>query len=233
METLKFCLFLLCMFFNAFASEKDFITSEKDIDTKKLSEAIGHIIGKNLDDLGFKLDMKNMIKGIKRGCQKKPSSMSEDECLKVLAQIQLKRNEHLASQNLKDATEFLIKNEKEKGVIQIECQKLQYKVLKTGKDKKVEPYHTPIVKMTARYLDGTIFLNSKESINLSETLPALKRAILGMQLHEKRQIFIHPELIFDKLYPHLNSLVIFDIEILELDAKKDPLDEIADNKKVF
>ncbi|HEU64480.1 MAG TPA: FKBP-type peptidyl-prolyl cis-trans isomerase [Chlamydiae bacterium] len=220
------CIFTIAIFSNAFAKEKE-------VDIKKLSEALGHIIGKNLDDLGFKLDLKNMLKGIKKGSQKKLSPMSEDECLEALAQIQIKENEKITSQNLKEAKDFLINNLKDKDVIEIEKEKLQYKILKSGKNKKVETYHSPIVKMTGRYLDDKIFINSEETINLNETLPALQKAIVGMNLHEKRKVFIHPDLIFDRNSPHLNSLVIFDIEILDLDAKKDPLAEIANNKKIF
>ncbi|NGX49104.1 MAG: Outer membrane protein MIP [Candidatus Anoxychlamydiales bacterium] len=223
---LIFFVFTLVIFTKTFADERE-------VDVKKLSESLGHIIGKNLDDLGFKLDLKNMLKGIKKGSQKKKSPMSEDECLEALAQIQIKENEKKTSQNLKDATNFLITNLKDKDVIEIEKEKLQYKILKSGKNIKVEKYHSPIVKMTGRYLNDKIFTNSEETINLAETLPALQKAIVGMHLHEKRKVFIHPDLIFGKNSPHLNSLVIFDIEILTLDAKKDPLSEIANNEIVL
>ena len=104
--------FTLFIFSNVFAEEKE-------VDIKKLSESLGHIIGKNLDDLGFKLDLKNMLKGIKKGSQKKLSPMSEDECLEALAQIQIKENEKITSQNLKDARDFLINNLKDKDVIEL------------------------------------------------------------------------------------------------------------------
>ncbi|NGX33907.1 MAG: Outer membrane protein MIP [Candidatus Anoxychlamydiales bacterium] len=221
-----FFIFILSVFSIAFADEKE-------VDIKKLSESIGNIIGKNLDDLGFELDLKNMIRGIKKGSQKKSSPMNEDECLEALAQIQLKENEKTSSKNLKDATNFLTTNLEDKDIHQIENEKLQYKIIKNGKSKKVESYNTPIVKMTGRYLDGRIFINSEETINLTETLPALKKAIVGMGLHEKRKVYIHPDLISGNSPPHLNSLAIFDIEVIDLDAKKDPLDELANNNKIF
>lgn len=223
---LKFYIIFFLFFITAFAKEKE-------VDIKKLSESIGNFIGNNLDDLGFELDLKKMLKGIKKGSKNQKSPMTQDELLEALAQIQIKKNDKIASQNLKIAEEFLEKNLKDKDVIQLENKKLQYKILKTGKNRKVESYHTPIVKMIGRYLDGKIFTNTEETINLNETLPALKKAIVGMRIYEKRKVFIHPDLIFSKNPPHLNSLAIFDIEIINLDAKKDPLDEIANNKKVF
>lgn len=219
-------LLIFSFFSNAFAAKKK-------IDEKKLSEAIGNIIGKNLDDLGFKLDLKNLIKGIKNGAEKKPSSMSSDECLEVLAKIQMKENEKLAQKNLEEATNFLKNNLKEENVVEIEKEKLQYKIIKKGNTQKVEAYQSPIVKITGRYLDGTIFVNSEETIILEETLPALKKAIISMNLHEKRKVFIHPDLIYGKEPPHLNSLAIFDIEIIDLDAKKNPLEDIANNTNIF
>jgi len=201
----------------------------KEIDIKKLSEAIGNVIGKNLGEFGFKADIKDVIKGIKNGSENKPSPMADDEFLNALAQIQKKENEKKALKNLQDAISFLKNNLNDKDIIEIEKEKLQYKILKNGKPPKVEPYHTPIVKMKGQYLNGKIFVNSKEAINLNETLPALKNSIIGMHLHEKRKVFIHPELIFNKSFPHLNSLVIFDIEILDLDSKANPLDQIATN----
>ena len=66
-----------------------FSNEKEKIDIKKLSEAIGHIIGKNLDDFGVELDLKKMIKGIKKGALNKSSPMTEDECIQTLAKLQL------------------------------------------------------------------------------------------------------------------------------------------------
>lgn len=225
--------FSIIFFVSIFFLNVAFSNNKDEVDIKKLSEAIGNIIGKNLDDLGFKLDLKKMILGMKKGHLKKSAPMNEDECLEALAQIQISINEKIASKNLNMAENFLINNLKDKDVIELEKQKLYYKVLKKGKKGQVEVYHTPIVKITGRYLDGTIFTTMEETINLSETLPSLKKSILGMHLNEKRQIFIHPSLAFKDTPPHLNSLVIFDVEIIDLDAKKNPLDELAHQNKVF
>lgn len=227
-KKISILLFISTFFLNTvFAKNKD------EVDIKKLSEAIGHIIGKNLDDFGFALDIKKMIIGIKKGSLNKSSPMSEDECLEALAQIQISINEKKSLKNLSIAQDFLTNNLKEKDIIEIEKGKLQYKVLKKGKKGQVQVYNTPIVKITGKYLDGKVFTTMEETINLNETLPSLKQAILGMHLYEKREVFIHPDLAFQNTFPHLNSLVIFDIEILDLDAKKNPLDELANHKKVF
>lgn len=214
------------LFINCYAK-----TQDQKVDIKKLSEAIGHIIGKNLDDFGFDLDLKRMIKGIKKGCKNKSCPMTEDECLQALAILQIKANEKICEENLKEAENFLKNNLQTKDVIELEKNKLQYKILKKGEGSSIKSYNYPIVKLTGKYLDGKIFTNVEEVVNLNETLPALKKALIGMKLKEKRQVFIHPEIAFGKNAPGLNSLVIFDVEVIDVEAtNKNPLDEIADTK---
>ncbi|MFA6118346.1 MAG: FKBP-type peptidyl-prolyl cis-trans isomerase N-terminal domain-containing protein [Parachlamydiales bacterium] len=206
----------------------------KEVDTKKLSEAIGHIIGKNLEDLGFELDLKRIITGIKKGSHNKTSPMTEDECLQALAKLQVIANEKICQKNLKIAEEYLAKNINDKNVIEIEKGKLQYKILNEGKDESVQSYNSPTIKIVGKYLDGKIFTDVEEIINLTETIPALKRSIIGMKKNERRQVYIHPDLGFGKIPPCLNSLIVFDIEIVKVDTNT-PLstEEIANKEKVF
>jgi peptidylprolyl isomerase len=222
--------FFILFFFIAaiYSAEKN---NKEEIDIKKLSEAIGHIIGKNLDEFGFELDLKKMIKGIKNGSLNKDAPMSEDECLQALAKLQLRANEKICMNNKKLAEDFLLSNTKEKDIIEIDKAKLQYRVTKQGTGESLQSYNMPIVKIIGKYLDGKVFTDAEEVLNINEALPALQKAMAGMKLHEKRQIFIHPDLAFGKNHPCLNSLIIFDIEILSLDSKNNPLDELANNEK--
>jgi len=228
LKKINFILFLLLILsISSFSQEKT------EIDIKKLSEAIGHIIGKNLDDLGFELDLRRIIKGIKKGSLNKSSPMSEDECLKALAKFQIKANEKICINNKKQAEEFLQENTKENSIIEIEKGKLQYKIIQNGKGQSLQSYNIPIAKITGKYLNGKIFTDFEETLNINETLPALQKALIGMKLNEKRQIYIHPDLAFGKTFPSLDSLVIFDIEIISLEPNKNHLNEIAKKEKVF
>lgn len=231
LKKLNIIIFLsLFLSISSFANNKD---KKDDVDIKKLSEAIGHIIGKNIDDLGLELDLKRMIKGIKKGSLNKESPMSEDECLQALAKLQLKANEKICQNNKKLAEEFLNKNLKEKDIIEIEKDKLQYKIVQNGNGESLQSYNMPVVKITGKYLNGQIFTDIEEVLNLNEILPSLQKAMIGMKQNEKRQIFIHPDLSFGKNSPCLNSLVIFDIELLSLEPKQTPLDEIAKKEKLL
>jgi peptidylprolyl isomerase len=224
----RFFLYLSLILINfGFSKEQD------PPDVKKLSEAIGHIIGKNLEEFGLELDLKRIIKGIKKASLNKSSPMSENECLEALAKLQFKANEKTSEKNLLIAEEFLKNNSKNQDIIEIEKEKIQYKIVKEGKGESLRNYNNPIVKITGKYFDGQTFSDVEEVLNISETLPSLQKAIIGMKLNEKREIYIHPELAFGKNPPSFNSLVIFDIEVLQLDTKENPLDEIAKKEKVF
>ncbi|NGX29055.1 MAG: Peptidyl-prolyl cis-trans isomerase Mip [Candidatus Anoxychlamydiales bacterium] len=212
---------------SSFADDKD------DKDIKKISESIGHMIGKNLDDLGIELDIKQLVEGIKKASDKKISPMDEKECVAVLNKIQTKVNKQISAKNLKIANDFLQKNAKNKEITELEKNKLQYKIIKNGKKGSLKPYHTPIVNLQGRYMNGKVFTKMEESLILSETLPSLQKAIIGMKENEKRRIFIHPKLFYDEDKENLGLLVIFDVEIINLDTKEKPLDHIANQNTIF
>src|SRR3990167_3377937 len=109
----KLVIFLF-LFLNLFSKERD-------PDVKKYSEALGHIIGKHLEELDVEVDIKQVLKGIKDS-SKKTAKMKKDKVL------------------------------------------------------------------------------------------------IGMKKNEKRIVYIHPSLAFGKTFPSLNSLIIFEIEVIENDS---------------
>src|SRR4051812_36551517 len=57
-------------------SSKD---ADSSIDMKKLSEAFGHFIGRNLQTPGLSFDLEGIIRGIRKGAAKEPAPLSEKE----------------------------------------------------------------------------------------------------------------------------------------------------------
>lgn len=57
-------------------------------DVAKVSEAMGHIIGKNLDSLGLDFDLDAIVKGLKEESEGKSSPLNEDECIQAIATMQ-------------------------------------------------------------------------------------------------------------------------------------------------
>lgn len=59
-----------------------------ELDVAKVSEAMGHIIGKNLQSLGLDLDLEAIVKGLKEESEGKTSPLNEDECVQAIAVLQ-------------------------------------------------------------------------------------------------------------------------------------------------
>lgn len=194
---------------------------EKEIDMKKLSEAFGNFIGKNIQSPGLSFDLEEIIKGIRDGAAGKPSPLTEKEYEEMMATVQEKAFKEMASTNLKKADAFMEKNMKESDVKEIVPGKLQYTTLKEGYGTVVEMTSSPQIQYLGKYQDGTVFGSSEEmggpiTIPLEQTIPGFSKGIVGMKEGEKRRLFVHPDLGYGttgQLPP--NELLIFDIEVVK------------------
>ena len=99
--------------------EKD---SEK-VDLNKVSEAFGHLIGKNLESLGCEFDMKQVVKGLEDSMAGKEPPMNENECVQAISLVQEKAFQKLAKKNLDAANTFMTGNAKNPGIVEVEKNK--------------------------------------------------------------------------------------------------------------
>ncbi len=60
----------------------------KEPDVAQISEAMGHIIGKNLETLGLDFDLEAIVKGLKEESEGKASPLNEEECVEAIAHLQ-------------------------------------------------------------------------------------------------------------------------------------------------
>lgn len=200
-----------------------------DVEIKKVSQALGNFIGRNLNSPGVHFDLESIIVGIRDGAAGKPSPMNDQEYEKAMSQLQQQAIAAVSSKNLDDANAFLKENAQEKGVVEIIPEKLQYTILQEGKDPAVEEHGSPQITYTGKYLDGSVFGSSDAAggpitVPLDQTIPGFSKGIVGMKEGEKRRLFVHPEVGYGtsgQLLP--NSLLIFDIEVIK--AKSHDKDE--------
>lgn len=194
-------------------------TSE-EIDVSQISEAFGHLIGKNLDTPGFSFDIEGIVRGMRSAASGEESPMSEEQYSRAIAQIQEKAFAETAATNLDDAEAFLEENAHHNGIVQLEEGKLQFRIDQKGKGAAVAADATPVIHYTGKYIDGSIFGTSADGepipLPLDQTIPGFSRGIVGMKEGEKRTLFIHPELGYGTS-GHLapNSLLVFEVEIIE------------------
>lgn len=194
---------------------------EQDPQVTKLSEAFGHIIGKNIETLGIQFDIAHLIKGLQDAATGKESPMTESECVEAIASAQEYAFKEQAKENLVKAAAFLAENAKAEGVVTLEEGKLQYKVEQEGTGGVIEEHYSPLIRYTGKYLDGTTFGASKEDelICLDETIAGFSKGLIGMKEGEKRTLYIHPDLAYGTSgYLPPNSLLTFEIEVVKADA---------------
>ena len=209
-----FCLMALPLF----ADEATPTETVKEENLDDVSEAFGHLIGKNIDTLGIKFDLKKVIKGLQDSAEGKKSPLSESECIQAISSAQEKAFKNQAVENLKKAEEFLVKNSKESSVISVGDGKVQYKIEKSGGGEELKEHYSPLIRYVGKYLDGTIFGSSKEDemISLDETIAGFNKGLLGMKEGEKRTLFIHPDYAYGTSgYLPPNSLLTFEIELVK------------------
>ena len=194
---------------------------EKKNDVAKLSEAMGHLIGKNLQSMGLPIDINALVRGMKDGCDGKDAPLSEDECVQALAALQEETLSLQAEQNLSSANEFLALNLKQKGIISLESGKVQYQIVKSGSGNAVQTYNSPLLRYKGRYLNGQSFGTSSgdEVISLDETIEGFSKGIIGMREGEVRTVYVHPDLGYGRHGLSMpNALLIFEVELLKADA---------------
>ncbi len=215
---------LLCIGFLS-AKEEAIIEPQEiqsiELDVEKISEAFGHLLGKNLESMGMKFDIAKVSKGLQDASEGKPAPMTEMECIQAMATSQEIVYKEAAAKNLKEAEAFLATNKTTSGMQVLEEGKLQYTVTHEGKGVSIDENSSPLIRYTAKLLDGSVFGASTEDelFHLDESLPGLKKGLLGMKEGEKRTLFIHPDLGFGTRgnFPP-NSLLTFEIEVVQANA---------------
>lgn len=72
----------------------------EDTEVTKVSEALGHMIGRQLEHLGLDLDMEAVVKGLKEESQGKNSPLNDDECMSAINALQEKKIHHITQKTL-------------------------------------------------------------------------------------------------------------------------------------
>jgi len=213
-------------------------TSQKVLEA---SEAIGILMAKSIQTLGFNCDTDKVVEGFKNALQGQGKLKSEMECVETVAHAQEAVFKEKAAENLKKTEEFLAQNKSAAGIKELETNKLQYKIEKEGSGPVVDENSSPIVRYTAKFLDEATEDSSKDEfrINLKEDesimIVGFKKALIGMKEGEKRIVYIHPDLAFkNKVYDrHTNSLLTYVIEVVKANAPAEqPIDAPPHSPKV-
>lgn len=187
-------------------------------DVAKVSEAMGHLIGKNLQSIGVGVDLDAVIQGIKDAAQGKKPPLNEEECVQALGVLQEEALLKQQTQKAKEAESFLAKNKQIEGVVALEENKLQYKIDRAGNGPSAELSSEPLLSFKVYGLDGHLIGESEgeEVMTLEDTLPGFSKGVVGMHEGEKRTLYIHPD-----LGQPQEGLCICEVELIKADAAKE------------
>jgi len=195
----------------------------EEVNYGRLSEALGHLIVRQLNQAGFPFNLDQVIQGIRDEKEGKPSPMSEEEYEQIVCTLQEQHFLQTAELNLNEANTFLEENALKEGIQAIDP-KLQFQVAQEGEGEAVGPESTPLIHYKGKLIDGTVFATSETvgepiALPIKQSIPGFAKGLVGMKEGEKRVLYIHPELAYG-LSGHLppNSLLIFEVEIVKANA---------------
>ena len=196
------------------------------------SYALGADIGSNLKREAVEIDYDVFMAGL-------TDAMLDDDLVKldpkqrraVMASFQKnKRNQakKAGEINLKKADEFLAKNKADNSDIKETPSGLQYRVLREGDGDSPVAADKVKVHYAGRLIDGTEFDSSYKRGNpavfgVSQVIPGWIEGLQMMKVGAKFEFFIHPNIAYGSRTQRqipANSLLIFEVELLDIVTKK-------------
>jgi FKBP-type peptidyl-prolyl cis-trans isomerase len=195
------------------------------------SYVLGADLGENLrrQNVGLDYDvfMAGLTDGYETGVVQLDKNQRRNAMMALQKHIKEKAQEE-GKNNLAAADEFLDKNKNENLDVKETPTGLQYRVLKEGEGNS--PGKTDRVKVhyAGRLIDGTEFDSSikreePSSFGLNQVIKGWTEGLQLMKVGSKFEFFIHPKIAYGtRPKPNIpsNSLLIFEVELLEIEEKK-------------
>lgn len=197
-----------------------------ELDT--VSYIIGFSNGEGMRQQKVEINESVFFGAMNEGLEGEEPKIAMSDGALIVRKYMMKKREEEASNNQAQADEFLEKNKDAEGVITTESG-LQYKVIKKG-DGAI-PTSTDEVKVNyhGTLIDGTVFDSSIEAgkpatFYANRVIKGWTEGLQLMPVGSKFKFFIKPDLAYGarqsgKIGP--NSLLIFDVELLEILPKKE------------
>ena len=211
-------------------------TPAKTEDTRTLEQKacylIGYNMGRQLNGQGLKVDVDQLVLGIKQALANEKLAMSPEEAQKVMVEfakeMQAKEEqklEELSVKNTKEGEAFLKQNATKEGVIKLESG-VQYRFIKEGAKDAATPTAESVVKVhyTGRLTDGAEFDSSAggepAEFPVSGVVRGMTEALQKMKVGDKIELVIPSDLAYgpNGSMPVIgpNAVLIFDLELIEI-----------------
>ncbi|AHH23215.1 peptidyl-prolyl cis-trans isomerase [Chlamydia muridarum str. Nigg] len=204
------------------AMGKDMVEDSVLTDNQKLSRTFGHLLARQLSSTeDFTLDLTEVIKGMQSEIEGKSAPLTDSEYETQMALVQKASFEKKCSENLASAEKFLKENKDKEGVIELEPNKLQYRIVKEGTGRVLTGKPNALLHYTGSFINGKVFDTSEKNkdpilLPLTKVISGFSQGMQGMREGEVRVLYIHPDLAYGtsgQLPP--NSLLIFEVKLIE------------------
>jgi FKBP-type peptidyl-prolyl cis-trans isomerase FklB len=204
----------------------------------RASYAIGMNWGRAFREDGAKINLEQLVQGLKDGLQGAKPRYTEEQLRTAFEtfnrEVQAKqqqRFQQVAAKNKQDGEAFLATNRTKAG-IKSTASGLQYQVVRSGTGATPKATDSVKVHYEGRFLDGTVFdssLQRKEPqlLQVDGVIDGWAQALKMMRVGDRWRLFIPPELAYgedgtpDGAIPPQATLV-FDVELLEIPAPAQP-----------
>ncbi|AAP04830.1 FKBP-type peptidyl-prolyl cis-trans isomerase [Chlamydia caviae] len=189
---------------------------------QQISRTFGHLLARQLrKSEDIMMDIAEVAKGLQGELECKSAPLTESEYEEKMAEIQKLVFEKKAKENLSLAERFLQENKKNSGVVEVQADKLQYRIVKEGTGRAISGKPSALLHYKGTFIDGQVFSSSEANkepilLPLAQTIPGFALGMQGMKEGETRILYIHPDLAYGtsgQLPP--NSLLIFEINLIE------------------
>lgn len=202
-------------------------TAEFATDDQRVSYAIGHNVGSNLNrQRGLTIDRKALDAGLTDGVAGTKMRIDEKELQAAFGAMEAraaKANAEAATANLAAGKAYLDKNKTKFGVTTT-ASGLQYEVVRQGKGRKPKATDRVEVHYHGTLVDGTVFDSSIErgqpaEFVVNQVIKGWIEALQLMSVGEKARLTIPADLGYGpadrgKIPP--NSVLVFEVELLAI-----------------
>ena len=195
------------------------------------SYALGADLGNNLKQQKVEIDFDFFMAGLLDGMETDVVLLDKNQRREMMVALQKfvrEQANEVGRNNLKAADEYLDKNIAENSDVKETPTGLQYKVLLEGNGESPGKADKVKVHYAGRLIDGSEFDSSikrgePSSFGLNQVIKGWTEGLQLMKVGSKFQFYIHPNLGYGarpKQNIPPNSLLIFEVELLEIIAGK-------------
>mgnify|MGYP001489925452 CR=1 FL=1 len=225
----KVSLLIIAVSCNSNSNQKS-ISTLSDF-TDSTSYSLGADLGENLKLQQVKIDYDVFMAGLIDGMETGMVKLDQKQRRAVMLSLQNHLREQAAKEgesNLVIAEQFLEKNKKDNQDVKETPTSLQYRVLKEGEGDRPSSTDRVRVHYVGKLIDGSVFDSSIDrgepsEFGLNQVIKGWTEGLQLMNIGSKYEFYIHPKIAYgSRARPKIpaNSLLIFEIELLDIVTKK-------------